>query len=70
MAKNYITPEDGKKLEQLWKIWAQVRQRTHEALVREGMSSEAFSKANAEEGAIVRQIKEIQGRADVPWMAA
>ena len=68
MAKIHITREEG-KLKELWEAWVQARRRTHDAVVREGMSSEVFRKADAEEGEIVRQIRKIDGIGDMHWMA-
>jgi len=70
MAKPYITLEEGERLQQLWAVWAHAKLRTQDAIVCYGMSSETFRKADAEEGEIIRQIREIHGTADMHWMAS
>ncbi len=69
MVKPYITLEEGKRLQLLRTTGAQAKRRTQDAIVCYGMSSEAFRKADAEEGEIFRQIRQILGTSDMHWMA-
>ena len=70
MAKDFITPEEGEKLEKLRNVYQDATNRAAAAIMGEGMSSEAFLKADAEAGKISNQIKELLGTAGKHWMSS
>lgn len=61
MPKNVITPEEGAELQKLREAYTRATQQAIELLKQEGMSSEAFSKADAEAGKAAARIREILG---------
>jgi hypothetical protein len=69
VAKDYITPEEGVRLKELWEAYAQATRRGADAINNSGMSSEAFRKAEAETAEIIREIKQILGTAGRHWMS-
>ena len=69
MTKTFITPEEGAELKQLEQDYLDAHRRARDAVVTEGMSSEAYLKADAETARIMRRIKEIRGTSGKHWMA-
>lgn len=68
MAKNLMTPEEGRELDKLEQERVAALERARLAILCEGMDSAAYLKADAEMGVIVRRQKEILGLA-AHWMA-
>jgi hypothetical protein len=70
MAKSriVISPEAGAELKRLYSQLSVTSRRANAALLRGGMTSESFRKADEEVNAIIRRIKEILDLTGKDWM--
>jgi hypothetical protein len=67
-ARAVITPEEGAELKRLYATLPVASRKAKVALLRGGMTSESFRKADQEVSGIVRRIKEILGLTGKHWM--
>jgi Xaa-Pro aminopeptidase len=69
MKETFITPELATEMKQRWEDFLTASSRAEAAIKVGGMSSEAYTQADAEMGKAMRRIKEILGKTGKHWMA-
>ena len=68
MSKDVISPEEGAELRELRETYVRATQQAADAIMEDGMSSDAFAKADAEVGKAVLRIRELLGLGQT-WMS-